>query len=160
MAVVKLKKRRGGRAVDGASLENWNTGNRIGGSNPSLSAITFVIWHFQTVIPRLIPSPRGRPESPPNQKSSNRKGAPLLPRRRNRQSPVKPDYGDVDGTHEKHAEGAYYLEWRESGKRRLSVGKNAGEDYALKLKKVAELNATAHGIAVSPALPTVNGKRS
>ena len=24
--------------VDGASLENWNTGNRIGGSNPSLSA--------------------------------------------------------------------------------------------------------------------------
>lgn len=52
------------------------------------------------------------------------------------------------------------MEWRESGKRRLSVGKNAGEDYALKLKKVAELNATAHGIAVSPALPTVNGKRS
>jgi hypothetical protein len=25
--------------VEGASLENWNTGNRIGGSNPSLSAI-------------------------------------------------------------------------------------------------------------------------
>ena len=24
--------------VEGASLENWNTGNRIGGSNPSLSA--------------------------------------------------------------------------------------------------------------------------
>ena len=34
---------RGGRVVEGASLENWNTGNRIGGSNPSLSAITFVI---------------------------------------------------------------------------------------------------------------------
>src|SRR4029079_6973892 len=26
------------RVVEGASLENWNTGNRIGGSNPSLSA--------------------------------------------------------------------------------------------------------------------------
>ena len=25
--------------VEGASLENWNTGNRIGGSNPSLSAM-------------------------------------------------------------------------------------------------------------------------
>jgi hypothetical protein len=30
--------RRGGRAVEGASLENWSTGNRTGGSNPSLSA--------------------------------------------------------------------------------------------------------------------------
>ena len=27
--------------VEGASLENWNTGNRIGGSNPSLSASPF-----------------------------------------------------------------------------------------------------------------------
>jgi hypothetical protein len=26
--------------VEGASLENWSTGNRTGGSNPSLSAIT------------------------------------------------------------------------------------------------------------------------
>jgi hypothetical protein len=25
--------------VEGASLENWSTGNRTGGSNPSLSAI-------------------------------------------------------------------------------------------------------------------------
>ena len=27
--------------VEGASLENWNTGNRIEGSNPSLSASIF-----------------------------------------------------------------------------------------------------------------------
>jgi len=76
---------------------------------------------------------------------------------------VKPDYVAVNGAQEKHPEGAYYLEWYERGKRRrLSVGKNAAEAYALKLKKEAELNATAHGITVSPALPAspANGKRS
>jgi len=76
---------------------------------------------------------------------------------------VKPDCVVVNGAQEKHPEGAYYLEWRDDGKRRrLSVGKNAAEAYALKLKKEAELNATAHGIAVSPALPASpsNGKRS
>jgi integrase len=74
---------------------------------------------------------------------------------------VKPDFVIINDKPEKHAEGSYYLEWREKGeRRRLSVGKNAGEAYALKLKKQAELNAAAHGIAVSPALSTVNGKRS
>jgi hypothetical protein len=29
--------------VEGASLENWNTGNRIGGSNPSLSASPLIV---------------------------------------------------------------------------------------------------------------------
>jgi hypothetical protein len=38
-----LKKRRDGRVAEGARLESVYTGNRIGGSNPSLSAITFVI---------------------------------------------------------------------------------------------------------------------
>ena len=33
--------------VEGASLENWSTGNCTGGSNPSLSAITLVIYHLQ-----------------------------------------------------------------------------------------------------------------
>jgi hypothetical protein len=33
--------------VEGASLENWSTGNCTGGSNPSLSASTLVIWHLQ-----------------------------------------------------------------------------------------------------------------
>ena len=36
--------------VDGASLENWNTGNRIGGSNPSLSAITCVFNSLSSVV--------------------------------------------------------------------------------------------------------------
>src|SRR5271169_6772606 len=43
--------RRGGRVVEGASLENWSTGNRTGGSNPSLSAIAFVTWHFHARRP-------------------------------------------------------------------------------------------------------------
>ena len=33
--------RRGGRVVDRAALEMRSTGDRTGGSNPSLSAITF-----------------------------------------------------------------------------------------------------------------------
>src|SRR5207249_7449422 len=36
-----LKSRRDGRVAEGARLESVYTGNRIGGSNPSLSAITF-----------------------------------------------------------------------------------------------------------------------
>ena len=35
--------RRGGRAVDGSGLENRHTRKGIGGSNPSLSAITLII---------------------------------------------------------------------------------------------------------------------
>ena len=39
---------------------------------------------------------------------------------------VKPDVVIVNGKQERHPEGAYYLEWRENGKRvRLSVGKDA-----------------------------------
>ena len=40
--------RRDGRVVEGASLENWNTGNCIGGSNPSLSAMCFIILYLAT----------------------------------------------------------------------------------------------------------------
>ena len=38
---------------------------------------------------------------------------------------AKPDFVIVNGQQERHPEGAYYLEWRENGKRvRLSVGKD------------------------------------
>ena len=33
--------------VDGSGLENRHTRKGIGGSNPSLSAITFVIWYLR-----------------------------------------------------------------------------------------------------------------
>src|SRR5205814_6812401 len=52
----RLRLRRVGRAVDGTGLENRHTLTGIGGSNPSLSAITFVIWYLHMVIPRLIPT--------------------------------------------------------------------------------------------------------
>jgi hypothetical protein len=46
--VIKLKQsRRGGRVVDGSGLENRRTRKGTGGSNPSLSAITIVIYSLQ-----------------------------------------------------------------------------------------------------------------
>jgi hypothetical protein len=52
--------RRDGRVAEGARLESVYTGNRIGGSNPSLSAITSVILHL----------PRGDTQTDSNQWSS------------------------------------------------------------------------------------------
>ncbi len=40
-------KRRDGRVAEGARLESVFRGNSNVGSNPTLSAITFVIWHLQ-----------------------------------------------------------------------------------------------------------------
>jgi len=65
----------------------------------------------------------------------------------------------VDGKEERHVEGAYYIEWCENGKRRrLSVGNNASEAAAQRLRKEAELNARNHGVAIAPT--SANGKRS
>lgn len=68
---------------------------------------------------------------------------------------VKPDIVLVNGNEEKHPEGAYYLEWRDGAKRiRLSVGKDAQDAAARRLRKEAELNAINNGVAVVPE----NGK--
>jgi len=73
---------------------------------------------------------------------------------------VKPDYVHVNGHEEKHTEGAYYLEWREGSKRvRLSVGKDAQDAAARRLRKEAELNAINNGVAVVPE-NSENGNRS
>ena len=70
---------------------------------------------------------------------------------------AKPDFVLIDGKPERHAEGAYYLEWRENGRRvRLSVGKDAGEAAAQQRRKEAELNAKNHGVTVVPE----KGRRS
>jgi integrase/recombinase XerD len=62
---------------------------------------------------------------------------------------VKPDLVVVNGNEERHGEGAYYLEWREDGKRvRLSVGKDAQEAATRRQRKEAELNALNNGVAV------------
>ena len=72
---------------------------------------------------------------------------------------VKPDQVLVNGKPEKHPEGAYYLEWREKGKRvRLSVGKDAQEAAARRQRKQAELNAVESGVSVLPG--NGNGQRS
>jgi hypothetical protein len=66
----------------------------------------------------------------------------------------------VNGQPERHPEGAYYLEWRENGRRvRLSVGKDAADASARRQRKEAELNATNNGVAVVPENGD-NGHRS
>jgi integrase/recombinase XerD len=73
---------------------------------------------------------------------------------------VKPDFVIVNGQPERHAEGSYYLEWRENGRRvRLSVGKDAADAAARRQSKEAELNARNNGVAVVPDSGE-NGHRS
>ena len=72
---------------------------------------------------------------------------------------VKPDIVIANGCEERHPEGAYYLEWRDGAKRvRLSVGKDAQDAAARRLRKEAELNAINNGVAVLPE--NGNGQRS
>jgi len=72
---------------------------------------------------------------------------------------VKPDLVMVNGEEDRHSEGAYYLEWREYGKRvRLSVGKDAADATARRQRKEAELNALNNGVAVLPG--NGNGQKS
>jgi integrase/recombinase XerD len=62
---------------------------------------------------------------------------------------IKPDFVYVNGISEHHPEGAYYLEWRDGRKRiRLSIGKDAADASARRLRKEAELNATNNGVEV------------
>ena len=62
---------------------------------------------------------------------------------------VKPDLVIINGQQERHPEGAYYLEWRENGRRvRLSVGKDPAEASARRQRKESELNAVNNGVAV------------
>jgi integrase/recombinase XerD len=70
---------------------------------------------------------------------------------------VKPDTVLVKGKPERHAEGAYYIEWHDSGKRiRLSVGKDAADASSMRLRKETELN---NGDATVPEM-AANGHRS
>jgi len=72
---------------------------------------------------------------------------------------VKPDAVLVNGKPERHTEGAYYLEWSEGSKRvRLSVGKDASDAGARRLRKEAELNAVNNGATI--VSENGNGQRS
>src|SRR5579864_6850657 len=73
---------------------------------------------------------------------------------------IRPDLVLVNGQPERHSEGAYYLEWREKGRRiRLSVGKDPQDAAARRLRKEAELNALNKGVTVVPENGD-NGHRS
>jgi integrase/recombinase XerD len=65
---------------------------------------------------------------------------------------IKPDWVVVNGQEERHPEGAYYIDWTESGgkRQRKSVGTAATVAQNRKLRKEAELNAVANGVAVVP----------
>lgn len=64
---------------------------------------------------------------------------------------VKPDWVVIDGQEVRVPGGAYYLEWRDGGKRvRRSVGKDAAQANNQKLRKEAELNAVSKGVSVTP----------
>src|SRR5260370_7729767 len=70
---------------------------------------------------------------------------------------VKPDAVLVNGKPERHTKGAYYIEWHDNGKRiRLSVGKDAADASAMRLRKETELN---NGDATVPETGA-NGHRS
>jgi integrase/recombinase XerD len=73
---------------------------------------------------------------------------------------IKPDLVLVNGKQERHPEGAYYVEWREKGRRvRQSVGKDAAAASLRWIRKEAELNAVNAGITVVPENGN-NGQRS
>jgi len=62
---------------------------------------------------------------------------------------IRPDRVLVNGQPECHPEGAYYLEWRENGRRvRLSVGKDAQDAASQRQRKQAELFALNNGVSV------------
>ena len=74
---------------------------------------------------------------------------------------IKADLVVVNGKEERHPEGAYYLEWSEGSKRvRLSVGKDAGDAGARRLRKESELSARNNGVTVVPENDNGNGHRS
>jgi integrase/recombinase XerD len=68
---------------------------------------------------------------------------------------IRPDWvvvgdGKENIRQERVTGGAYYMEWREGGKRkRLSVGPDAAQAQARRLRKLSELNAISNGIALA-----------
>jgi integrase/recombinase XerD len=65
---------------------------------------------------------------------------------------VKPDVVLVNGKQERHPEGAYYIEWHEGMRRkRRSVGKDAADASAQRLRKEEEFRAKNLGITVLSA---------
>jgi integrase/recombinase XerD len=72
---------------------------------------------------------------------------------------IKPDWVSVGGLEMRVTGGAYYMEWREGGKRkRLSVGPDAAQAQARRLRKASELNAISNGVSLAPTADESNGR--
>jgi integrase len=127
-----------------------------GSENPTLSAITFVIYYLQagdTYTDTRIGkgSPMANREVNLTKRVQTPHGWRYCRVLLSANGRVKPDVVLVNDNQERHPEGAYYLEWREGAKRvRLSVGKDAADASARRLRKEAELNAMNNGVAVVP----------
>lgn len=105
------------------------------------------------MIPTVIPlSLEGRRFAEPRMQShqtSPHQGLRFCPVVLSTNGRVKPDWVIVNGKEERYIEGAYYIEWRDGSKRiRESVGKNAADANARRLRKEAELNAVNNGVPV------------
>jgi hypothetical protein len=73
---------------------------------------------------------------------------------------VKPDIVLVNEREERHPESAYYIGWRDGGRRvRLSVGADVQDAESRRRRKEAELNARNNGVMVVSE-PPQNGHRS
>jgi len=67
---------------------------------------------------------------------------------------LKPDVVLVNGTEERHPNGAYYIDWTiGSARKRKSVGKDPAQALTRKHRKQAELAAGVHGIELVPEAP-------
>jgi integrase/recombinase XerD len=150
--------------AEGARLESVFTRKGNVGSNPTLSAITFVIWHLRRGDTKLIPIREvhhmANRECNVTKRVKTPNGLRYCRVVLAANGRIKPDVVIVDGKEQKHPEGAYYLEWRERTKRvRLSVGNDATEASSRRLKKEAELNAIANGVPVA-TVTEPNGRRT
>src|SRR5207245_841708 len=73
------------------------------------------------------------------------------------QKRIRPNVIKLNGTEETHAEGRYYLDWREDGKRyRIAAGKDATEAENQRHAKELELAAINAGV---PVLAQVDDER-
>ena len=67
---------------------------------------------------------------------------------------ITPDLVLVNGRAERHPEGAYYLEWTDGKRKRLSVGKNATDAAAKQHRQEQLLAARAAGLTVEDDKPS------
>ena len=147
--------------AEGARLESVYTGNRIVGSNPTLSAITFNFYELCAY------DTMSNTEIREGIRAMNRE-ANLTKRVKTAAGPrycrvvlaangrVKPDWVYVGDRQERHPEGRYYLEWYEGSKRiRRSVGKDAAAADAQRQRQEQILASKALGIQVVE--PKANG---